>query len=231
MPNDVYLTYSIFILSSAMRITALPLILNSAIPALGPDLSASVPRPIEGPPAYVSLLTEPFVAPKVLDTKNLSKEISPSAPPPYTTNGEFTPAMLRYIGQAVDQFKNKIREVELAARAVDMRCTLQKDEFARQQAKALEALARIEKLKGERQDETRSKLEKVRENQRALMTRVDRILGVMMRNASPEVSEHERRWFEELKRMKEEVVGRGRYDEESLLLRTSLVSFTCFVSM
>jgi nucleoporin NUP82 len=44
-----------------------------------------------------------------------------------------------------------------------------------------------------------------------------------MRRASPELSENETKWFEELKRMKVEVFGSGRYDEESMRSRVKLV--------
>jgi nucleoporin NUP82 len=225
VPNDVYLTYSIFILTSAMRITALPLILNSStITSLGSELSASTSHLADGLPAYVSLLSEPYVVPKTVDVKSTKNLILP-APPPYTKNGEFmlTPDTLRYLGQVVDRVTSQIRETILLCRAADTRCEIQNAEFARQQAKAKELLGRIEKLKGERQDETRRKLETVRDGQKALMARIDRISVAMTKKASPEVSEHEKRWFEELKRMKEEVVGRGRYDEEALASRTNMV--------
>jgi nucleoporin NUP82 len=41
---------------------------------------------------------------------------------------------------------------------------------------------------------------------------------------APELSEQETKWFEELKRMKAEVLGQGKYDEQSLRARTKLVS-------
>lgn len=137
-----------------------------------------------------------------------------------------TPDTLRYLGTTVERVTGQIREILLAAKATDMHVQLQRTEFARQQAKAKELVERVERLRGERQEITKAKLESVRDGQKALMTRIDRILGAMMRNASPEVSEHERRWFEELRRMKDEVVGRGRYDHDSLAARTSLVSVT-----
>ena len=135
-----------------------------------------------------------------------------------------TPETMRYLADNVQRVTDQIHNVFLASRSVDLRVQVQKSEFGRQQAKAREVLQSIERLRGERQEATKAKLERARDGQKALMARIDRILGAMMRNASPEVSEHERKWFEELKRMKNEVAGRGRYDQDSLVARTNLVS-------
>ena len=81
----------------------------------------------------------------------------------------------------------------------------------------------MEKLKGPRNATSQEKLKRVQDGQRALLSRLDRILQLLMKKASPELSDHETRWFEELKRMKDEVAGNGRYDEWSLAARTSMV--------
>lgn len=49
------------------------------------------------------------------------------------------------------------------------------------------------------------------------------MLQSLMEKASPDLSEHETKWFEELKRMKEDIIGAGRYDEGSLVARTRLL--------
>ena len=50
-----------------------------------------------------------------------------------------------------------------------------------------------------------------------------RLLEALIKKASPDLNEHETRWFEELKRMKAQVMGVGRYDAESLKMRTRKV--------
>jgi nucleoporin NUP82 len=65
--------------------------------------------------------------------------------------------------------------------------------------------------------------ERIQAEQKVLLRRLDRMLQGLMEKASPELSEHETKWFEELKRMKEEISGSGRYDEGSLVARTRLV--------
>jgi nucleoporin NUP82 len=50
------------------------------------------------------------------------------------------------------------------------------------------------------------------------------MLRGLMDRASPDLSEYETKWFGELKRMQNEIVGAGRYDEGSLAARARLVS-------
>jgi nucleoporin NUP82 len=60
---------------------------------------------------------------------------------------------------------------------------------------------------------------KVREEQRALHGRLERMLRGLMDRASPDLSEYETKWFGDLKRMQNEIVGARRYDEGSLAAR------------
>ena len=53
---------------------------------------------------------------------------------------------------------------------------------------------------------------------------MDKVLRALIKSASPELNEHETRWFQELERMKAQVLGVGRYDQDSLRNRVRLVS-------
>ncbi|OBZ76188.1 Nucleoporin nup82 [Grifola frondosa] len=234
VPNDVYLTYSIFILTSAMRITVFPLKLQPDSPLSGPSelpverksvSRSSNAAPESGPPAYVSLLSaEPFVVPPVL-SRALGLPSNPRLSLPPTSKGEFmlTPDTLRYLGTTVERFTDQIHEVQLAHRAAESRADLQQQEFKRQRDKCWEMIDIIERLNGPRCLETKARLTSVQEGQKALMVRLDRILQALMAKASPELSEHETKWFDELRRIKEEVVGASRFDDRSLVLRTKLL--------
>ncbi len=240
IPNDVYLTYSIFILTSAMRITTLPLTLQSEL-QYAENLSASVikdpvlaksqialPLPeAAGPPGYITLLSDPFVPPSILSRASSGLPTNPilALPPSQAPNKEFqlTPDTLRFFASTVEKFNGQIHDVTIAYRACDLRAILQKQESIRQQQKCKEMLEQIEYLRGKRQQLTREKIANVQETQKALLGRLDRILRAMMKTASPELSEHETKWFQELKRMKEDIKGSTRYDQESLVARTGLV--------
>jgi nucleoporin NUP82 len=179
--------------------------------------------PLEGPPAYVSLLSkEPYTPPAVL-----SQPIGLPSNPRMSTSapGEFmlTPETMRYLGSIVESFSHQIHAVELAYRNSEVRVELQRQEFKRQQEKACELVDIVGKLKSRRSGLTQYKLNAVLQKQKELMKRLDRVLQALMRNASPGPSEHEKKWFEELQRMHAEVLGLTKYEEGSLAARTSLV--------
>ncbi|EMD40644.1 hypothetical protein CERSUDRAFT_148888 [Gelatoporia subvermispora B] len=237
VPNDVYLTYSIFVLTAALRVTVLPLNLRPDSPTL-PSSELPPVSPTDSPTRasrhhtdaaearpYVSLLgSESFVLPPIL--------ASPSGLPhnallslPASARGEFqlTPDTLRFLASTAERLSTQKHEALLAHRTAEAREELQRQEFRRQQEKLRELLDRVTGLKDARQAKTQEKIRKAQEAQKTLLARMDRTLRALMEKASPELSEHETKWFEELRRMKEEVVGAGRYDERSLVTRTNLL--------
>ncbi|KII94618.1 hypothetical protein PLICRDRAFT_47645 [Plicaturopsis crispa FD-325 SS-3] len=231
VPNDVYLTYSIFILTSAMRITSFPLRLQSDSPLLTPkNLPSStdeksplplIPR-IEGPPAYVSLLEkEPYTpSPTFSRPVGLSRDlVAPKSSGPFMLTAE----TMRYLGTAVEQLSSQIHNIQLAHRDAEIRAALQQQEFQRQRKTAHDMVGIIESLRGPRHTSTEARLSQVQTTQKTLLARLDRILQGLMQKASPELSEYETKWFDELRRMKQEVTGMGRYDEGSLAGRTSML--------
>lgn len=128
----------------------------------------------------------------------------------------------------MQHLSNQIHEILLAGRAAEARVDLQKKEFHQQQIACRQMTELMTDLKGRRVMNVTSRVEKVKNVQKTLSSRSGRILQVLINKASPELSEHETKWFEELRRMKEEVAGAGRYDGESLSARLKLVSTTRF---
>ncbi|KAH7924035.1 hypothetical protein BV22DRAFT_1091637 [Leucogyrophana mollusca] len=236
VPNDVYLAYSIMILTSANRITSFPLTLRSdnSHSHTSPDPHQESEKfepggllePVEGPSAYISLLgNDPFVPPPALSRPSGLPSNPRLAIGSQNSKTEFmlTPDTLRYLGSTVESFTAQIHEIVLAYKATELRAALQKGEFTRQQEKCREMVDLIGKLKGPRFAASQDRFNKAQATHKSLSARLDRTLQALMQQASPELSEHETKWFEELKRMKAEVVGAGRYDEGSLAARTSLL--------
>lgn len=233
IPNDVYVTYSIFILTSAMRLSSFPLNLRPNSPA---PLPTALPEPetvdseehltaLEGPPAYISLLgPEPYQVPPILSRSQSGLPINPRLSTP-SNSKEFmlTPDSLRYLGTTVTKFSSQIHEIQLAFWSAQQRATLQKHEFLRQREKGAELVAAIQRLSGVRCKTTKDRITRIQETQKELLRRLDRTLQHLMLKASPVLSEHETKWFEELKRMKQDVAGSGRFDETSLVARTKMV--------
>lgn len=123
--------------------------------------------------------------------------------------------MARYTGQ--------IHEVLLAQRGAEGRTLLQQQELSRQVAKCRDLIDVVNRLKGPRREASQIRSQKAHEEQKVLLKRLDRMLQMMIERASPDLSEHETKWFEELKRMKEVVIGAGKYDEGSLASRVRTV--------
>ncbi|EIM88529.1 uncharacterized protein STEHIDRAFT_77614 [Stereum hirsutum FP-91666 SS1] len=241
IPNDVYLTYSIFILTSSMRVVSFVLNLRSDAlpePSNPPERAASVPPPEKpllllpsGARAYTSLLGDkPFEPPAIFarQTGLPSQPLLALPPPPPNTGAnakEFrlTPDTLRYLGQTYERFSAQIQQVQLGYLAVQSRSALQKEEHERQARKFQEVMEKAKQLKTERREKTLRRVDEVKGEMNDLLARMKRVLGMIARKANPELSGVERRWFEELERMKEQVVGHGRYDESSLVARGKMV--------
>lgn len=264
VPNDVYLTYSIFVLTSAMRMSVFPLTLRSeasfttetrapspekgkaplaiAPPPTQISLQSShkpvpspkkLPAPPDGPPAYVSLLSaEPWTTPDaVARPSGLPSNPRLSLPNNLGASGKeivLTPETLRYLGTTVERLSSQIHDVQLVNRATEARAALQEQEFRRQRETCAKMLEIVRSLATTRQEEAQARIAKAQETQKALLARSDRVLQGLMKKASPALSENEAKWFEELRRMKEEVVGAGKYDDRSLAAKAKLVSSRCW---
>ncbi|KAI0693564.1 hypothetical protein BC835DRAFT_1415823 [Cytidiella melzeri] len=228
IPNDVYLTYSIFILTSALRIVTFPLTLQSEAPSTSAEKSTPDPKedvllienPKDGPPAYISFLSEPYSPPSNLASAS-GFPSNPRLAVPVKGEIQLTPDTLRYLASTVERLTGQMHEIQLAYRNAELRAQLQAQEFRRQQEKSKDILALSESLQGKRQEQTNQKISEVQARQKELLDRTNRILRAMMKSASPELSEHETKWFEELKRLQREIKGSTRYDQESLSGRTS----------
>ncbi|TCD66933.1 hypothetical protein EIP91_000711 [Steccherinum ochraceum] len=229
IPNDVYLTYSIFILTSAMRLVVFPLSLHSDPPPISShdDLNKSTntlnrsqagPNEPADPPLYISLLQDPYVPDAIL-----TRPLGPRLALPQTSQDLLTPDTLRFLAAQFEQFMSQIKGAHVAYNAAGMRSVLQHQEFRRQREKFKEIDTLVGQLNNTRQDQTKERIQRIHDTQRILLDRMEKILRVLMKSASPELSEHETKWFEELKRMKQEIAGTKRYDSESLENRTSLL--------
>ena len=178
-------------------------------------------------PAYASLLgTKPFELPKALSRTD-GLPIAPRVALPESQRSQelrVTPDSLRYTGKTVDTFTTEIRGIQSAYRDICSRVELQKREFVRQQTKLNEIHVVLEKLKGARQQAAEERMRNLRVTQEVLLDRLDRVLQALMKRANPELSDHEKKWFDELKRMHNEVLGSGRYNSESLRTRLQMVS-------
>ncbi|GAA5903052.1 hypothetical protein JCM6882_009679 [Rhodosporidiobolus microsporus] len=225
--NDVYLGYSLLLLTSAFQLAGIELSLR-----VGPSASDLAPAPASSssaatsktastdPPAYVSLLDTPFTIPPILASRSGAPRL------PSTPGGSkelsITPDTLRALGMHVSAVQSSVRELVSAADEVQHRLELQMKELARQLSK----LAELKQLRSDLGKSTsaaasegsvEARLQRVEANQRRLIERTDRVLQRLMEQHQPEISTYERKWFDELGRLEKQVEGGGAGERQPSL--------------
>lgn len=190
-------------------------------------------KPAGEPPAYTSLLgTKPWQPPTSLSSTGLPP--TPRLATPGTKEFRITPDTLRFLSATVDEIATRIHGIEAAYQQTNSRVALQCEELQRQAAKVAEIRTLLGELRGARQDRISARARGIQDGQQALLGRLDRVLGELMKRANPTLSDHETKWFGELGRMRQQVLGVGRYDEASLMARVQAVrasSLFLFVSV
>jgi nucleoporin NUP82 len=226
VPNDVYLNYSIYVLTSSMRIVSFSLNVRPGFPP-SDDHKISVPadrlfKPAEGPLAYTSLLgTKPWEPPTGPSSTGLPS--TPRLAIPESKDFRITPDTLRFFSNKVDEIVTRVHGVESGYRQTNARSELQHEELRRQATKVDEIRAMLGELRGQRQDHIDARTRVLQAGQQTLLARLDRVLAELMKRANPTLSDHETKWFDELGRMREQVLGAGKYDEASLKARVQAV--------
>lgn len=194
------------------------------------DHKSSVPvdrllEPADSPPAYISLLgTETWKPPTSLSS---GLPATPRLAMPGSKDFRVTPDTLRFFSSKVDEIVTSTHVVESAFRQVNARVDLQHEELGRQVIKVNEIRVLLGELRGARQDRIDARTHAIQAGQQALVARLDRVLAELMKRANPTLSDHETKWFDELGRIREQVLGAGRYDEASLRARVQAVRRDC----
>ncbi|BGP05254.1 hypothetical protein JCM10049v2_001059 [Rhodotorula toruloides] len=213
--NDVYLGYSLLLLTSSLQLVGIELALRVdpsasalALPSSpGPSASSTTDNKA-AEPAYVSLLDTPFTVPPLLSTS--SRSGAPAIPrlAPTKQPLEITPDTLRAFGKHVSTVQDAIRDLVGAADSVQSRLELQMKELSRQVGK----LAELDSLRSELGKSVSAtglegRLRSVEEKQRMLLARTDRVLQRLVESHQPSISAYERKWFDELERLEGQIVG------------------------
>lgn len=209
-----------------MRVISFSLNMRSGFPYKD-EHNSSLPvdrllKPAEGPPAYTSLLgTEPWKPP--LSLSSIGLPATPRLATPESKDFRITPEMLRFFSSKVDEIVTRIHSVESAYRQTNARIALQHEELHRQKIKVDEIRALVGEFCGARQDRIYARTRAMQAGQQTLLARLDRVLTELVKRANPRLSDHETKWFDELGRMREQVLGAGKYDEASLKARVQTV--------
>ncbi|GAA5974148.1 hypothetical protein JCM11641_003465 [Rhodosporidiobolus odoratus] len=220
--NDVYLGYSLLLLTSSLQLVGVELSLRvdstgSEDPTSPAPLASSTSAPHALPPAspaYVSLLDTPFTTPPLLSRSRTSgvSALARLAPNPGGSKEiSITPDTLRQLGKHVSTVQTSVRELVEAADLVQHRLELQMKELSRQLGKLAELKALRNDLgkstSASMEGSTEARLRRVEETQRRLVERTDRVLQRLMEQHQPEISAYERKWCDELGRLEKQVQG------------------------
>ena len=235
IPSDVYLTYSIFILTTTMRVVIFPLNLRAEAIEPAPEevttlqtahttIADSKESPSLNYASYIK--ATPYSPPAILQRQvGLASIRDIPFPKSHSMKTELviTPETLRYLKAVAERLCSEKHEAIIAFSELKSRLVLHTQEIGKQQQHCQEIIARTNVLNGPRKVAIQAKLKALQEEQQALLHRMDRALQALINNASPELNEHEKKWFEELRRMKGQTIGVGRYDPTSIKNRVQLV--------
>ena len=183
--------------------------------------------PPEGSLAYISLLgTEPWEPPTGLSSTGLPA--TPRLATPESKDFRITPDTLRFLATKVDEISTRVHTVESAYHQTNARVELQHEEMQRQVDKVDKIRMLLGELRGVRQDHIEARARAIQAGQQTLLARLDRVLAELMKRSNPTLSHQETKWFGELGRIREQVLGAGRYDDASLKARVQAVRASPF---
>ncbi|GAA5936883.1 hypothetical protein JCM3775_002734 [Rhodotorula graminis] len=238
--NDVYLGYSLVLVTAALqpvgvelalRIDASATAFDDAPAAAGsatPAKPAAAAVASSTEPAYVSLVSQtPFTVPAILLRPRTA---APLVPRLATTSTELrvTPDTLRQLGKHVSATQTALRDLVAASGVVSARVELQMRELKRQVDKVRELDERRAELgrsvgagagAGAGAGDgaaggVEARVRAAEQRQHALLARTDRVLQRLVESHQPQVSAVERKWFDELERLSDQVDGGVSDDED-----------------
>lgn len=229
--NDVYLGYSLLLVTAKLQPVGVELALRidpaaatfqddpaaAAAPGTPAKPAPAAAAPAE--PAYVSLLSTPFTVPALLAPRAPGQLPALPRLPSTKTELRITPDTLRQLGKHVSATQTAVRDLVGAAGNVSARVELQMRELARQVGKLRELedrraeLGRSVGAAGAGAGGLEARVRAAEDTQQALLARTDRVLQRLVEAHQPQVSAVERKWFDELERLREQVEGGEDEDE------------------
>ncbi|SNX81648.1 uncharacterized protein MEPE_00353 [Melanopsichium pennsylvanicum] len=246
--SDVYLSYAFLAVTADLQLVGVELSLRvdqddlNSLEARGGSMTFDEANSASGgPKLYVSLLGQgaAFQPPSIF-SQSTGIQGLPSHPrraaalSGTTTRSELeiTPELLRAFGKTIETYRHEIRDVVSAGNAVQARLELQLREMTRQ----LEKLNTIRQrcLEFGSKGALGERVQNLAKKQVELVLRVDKALQRLMDSHQPSLSMYEKRWFEELQRIANEVgvtfteEGQLKVDarskRKSLVVKAELIS-------
>ncbi|WVQ84377.1 hypothetical protein IAT38_006529 [Cryptococcus sp. DSM 104549] len=169
-----------------------------------------------------SLLLKPLEINQVIWSIREPKDFNPKAVlqkrvPGYTKpTATITSEHLAALGEVFNQFQKRIQSVCSASQTVEARLDLQVKELQRQVTTLMDSRKTVQTLQ-ESGEGTLARVEALIEKQEKIGKRLEGVLGNMALEYRPEIGEVEKRWFEELERLRVRVRGGVGIGKEKVL--------------
>jgi nucleoporin NUP82 len=242
--NEVYLGYALLLLTATGSVVTLemssPVSLSSKA---GNHLALSANKAGSGTDAlqltgqgdrqsYVAFPDNAqFDLPQLLIKKGSTPSTRFASPPAtgrterVSSGGEIelTVDSLRFVGQTVEKLDAQIKTLIQSGNLVQERLELQLKELPRQAGKCHEVEDALQEKASILKNDYSPRLDKIKETQRGLEKRADKLLQRLIDNSQPELSSFEKRWMEELERIQNAVgVAAGSKQERPIGMQARL---------
>jgi nucleoporin NUP82 len=226
---NITLGYGLLALASSHQLAAIELDFRMTESATdqpaSPELSLKEPSAEDERDAYSLLLAKPVDFPQLIssirqpgnyDPRDLIRKLPEYKKPLQTVS----PDHLRVLGEITSQVQARTRAIRAASQAIENRIDLELQELQRQLKLLKDCSTRITQL---RKSTTRERTERMLDTQGVLGERLDKVSVAMWEEYRPQIGEAERKWFDELDRLKSRVRGGGNQHGKGLAGREQLV--------
>ncbi|ORX91102.1 hypothetical protein K493DRAFT_287243 [Basidiobolus meristosporus CBS 931.73] len=220
--SDVYLTYSLLIMTSSFQFVGMELALRVQIPTASSHLKESEES---SETSYIPLLPLPtYTPPEALGNfQGLTRQPRIVLPPNHKGKQlKMDEESLRFLGQMVERLRDDAHVVVNAHNSICQRINLQIKEFHRQLTKLSEVSKIVHGDLREKETEVGQKVDKLRENQKKLTLRMDSLLQTLIDQHEPTLSEYETKYFKELKTIEHKLRGPSGYQSRMHKITTQL---------
>lgn len=231
---NITLGYGLLALASSYQLAAVEM--DFRVPDSGTDFVQSPAKSFkdslteEKRDTQNLLLASPLDIDKLIASTQTSRDFEPRALirklPDYSKPIQrVSPDHLRVLGEIISQIHARTQAVRAASQAIENRLDLENQELQRQIRPVKECSSAIAEL---RKSQTKMRAQEMMEKQGKLGERLDKVLVAMSAEYRPQIGEVERKWFDELERLKARIRGAGALRGKGLAGRAHVVSDLIF---
>lgn len=223
---NISLGYGILALTASQQLASSELdfrVNEQTIAAIAPKNNDSSAQPYSDDRSF--LANQPDISTLIDGTISYTKYTPPNIRANKDIRGpveNITAAHLKLLGEVTVDIRKRTEAIRAASQKVENRLDLQVREYQRQIKLLKSARGEMKGLSG---DDGSERVTAIASKQRELGERLDRVLSsAMASHKGPDVSESERKWFDELERLHDKVGGLStRFSQVSRPFPSSLI--------